>query len=183
MIAGIGDFVDWIDAVDRVWDFVDEIDINDVIEVTKVNAVTKVNGVTKVNAVTKVSTVISVNMVIIALSHKFLSQLPAESLVQHSHLVVQPRVQLPGGPDKVRQERKTLRQRIPQRGGRFGIEHSDQFQRTIPTAPGIVDHFLVHRLAEVFAEQSRLRGQRRCSKRGANRRKGNVRAHSSEFFQ
>jgi len=82
MIAGIGDFVDWIDAVDRVWDFVDEIDINDVIEVTKVNAVTKVNGVTKVNAVTEVSTVISVNMVIIALSHKFLSQLPAEGLVQ-----------------------------------------------------------------------------------------------------
>ena len=76
MIAGIGDFVDWIDAVYRVWDFVDEIDINDVIEVTKVNAVTKVNGVTKVNAV------ISVNMVIMALSHKFLSQLPAEGLVQ-----------------------------------------------------------------------------------------------------
>jgi len=63
MIAGIGDFVD-------------EIDINDVIEVTKVNAVTKVNGVTKVNAV------ISVNMVIMALPHKFLSQLPAEGLVQ-----------------------------------------------------------------------------------------------------
>ena len=64
MIAGIGDFVDGIDAVDRVWDFVDEIDLNEVIEVTKVNVV------------------ISVNVVIIALSHKFLSQLPAEGLVQ-----------------------------------------------------------------------------------------------------
>ena len=52
------------DGVGADWDFVDEIDINDVIDVTEVNAV------------------IAVNLVIIDLSHKFLSQLPAEGLVQ-----------------------------------------------------------------------------------------------------
>jgi len=97
-VDGDGDFVDEIDAVDRVWDFVDEIDINDVIDVTKVNGVTKVNAV------------ISVNMVIIALPHKFLSQLPAEGLVLQRLF-------------QRRQRRELLRIEAGEAGKRFDLRH------------------------------------------------------------